>query len=124
MAVVYPLPFPAIPPGKVKASLRRVQSSAQSPFTLQQQVFDWNASRWEISVTMQKMGVEDAALFGRFIHGLNGIVGTFTFNLTPWTRGVSPAPGVRTFRLSAPTQPWDSDLGVTWDFQFDAVEVV
>lgn len=107
--MAYPLAFPNVPPDKVKASLRRVQASVQSPFTLQQQVFDWNARRWEITVTMQKMDTEDAAVFGAWLHDLNGIVGTFTFNLTPWVPGVNPAPGTRTFRMVAPTQPWDSE---------------
>lgn len=120
----YPLAFPAIHPKHVKAELRRVQAATQSAFTLTQQVFDWRAKRWEISITMQTMDVEDAEAVGAFLHDLNGMVGTFMFDLTPWCPGVSPAPGVRVFRLSNPKQAWDSEKAVTWESQIDAVEAV
>ena len=120
----YPLAFPSLHPAKVKAMHRRIQSVTQSPFSLKRQVFDWGAARWEISITMQVMPAVDAAVFGAFLENLNGLVGTFSFDLTPWCPGVSPAPGSRTFRLSNPSQSWDSDMASTWNFQIDAVEDV
>lgn len=118
----YPLPFPAIHPASVKVTRRRVQSVAQSPFTLQRQVFDWGAARWDITIIMQRMTVEEAAVFGRFIDELNGMVGTFDFNLDPWCPGLETPPGTRTFRLSDPNVVWDSELAVKWGFQIEAVE--
>lgn len=120
----YPLTFPAIHPASVKATRRRVQSIAQSPFTLQQQVFDWNASRWDLSIIMQQMSAADAAVFGRFMDDLNGIVGTFTFNLDAWCPGLATPPGLRTFRLSSSSTVWDSEYAVKWGFQIEAIEAL
>lgn len=119
----YPLAFPTgagLYPDAVKAMHRRVQATVESPFTLQRQVYDWGVSRWEISVTMQRMGATEAATFGTWLNDLGGIAGTFTFDLSPWVPGVSP--GVRTFRLREPINTWDSDFSVEWGFQFDAIE--
>jgi hypothetical protein len=125
MAVSYPLAFPAgIWPKQVKAQLRRVQSVVQSPFTLKRQVYDWGAARWEITVTMQTMDAADAAVFGQFLNALDGVAGTFTFDLNPWCPGVNPAPGGRTFALKSPDISFDATLATTWEFQFDAVEDV
>ena len=118
----YPLTFPAIHPDKVVPTRRRVQSAAESPFTLQRQIYDWGASAWKISITMQPMGREDAQVFGEFLDQLNGMVGTFTFDLDPWCPGLTNAPGVRTFRLSDPNVTWDSDKAAKWGFQLEAVE--
>jgi hypothetical protein len=121
--------MPAFPstlfPDRIKATRRRAQAVASSPFSLSTQVFDWGAARWEITVTMPEMVAEDAAIFGAWIESLGGMVGTFTLNLTPWVPGLDPAPGVRTFRLAAPVNLWEGDRAHIWaGFQFDAVEVV
>lgn len=116
----YPLTFPSIHPGKVKATNRFVQSSATSPFTLKKQIYDWGASQWIATITMQPMDAEDATTFGAFLNDLNGIVGTFNFDLDPWVKGASP--GVVTFRLARPLHNWDSDKAVVWDFQIDVEE--
>ena len=112
-------------PDQVKARRRRAQAVAWSPFSLSTQVFDWGAARWEISIVMPDMIAEDAAIFGAWIEGLNGMVGTFTFDLSPWVPGLDPAPGVRTFRLAAPVNLWEGDRALIWaGFQFEAIEVV
>lgn len=121
----YPLAFPAaLHPLAVKVARRRVQAVATSPFTLQQQVFDWGAKRWEITITMQRMGSTEAAVFGQFLEDLNGLVGTFTFNLDPWVPGLAPAPGTKTFRLASPLNLWDSDFSVEWEFEIEAIEAL
>ena len=118
----YPLIFPQIHPASVKATRRRVQAIAQSPFTLQQQVFNWNSARWDVTIIMQMMTVEDAAIFGRFMDDLNGMVGTFTFDLDPWCPGLETPPGARTFRLASPNSVWDSEKAVKWGFQIEGIE--
>jgi hypothetical protein len=118
----YPLAFPSIHPASVKATRRRVQSVAQSPFTLQRQVFDWGATRWDVTIIMQRMTKDEAQTFGAFLDDLNGMVGTFTLDLDPWCPGLTVPPGVRTFRLSSPDVVWDSELAVKWGFQIEAVE--
>jgi hypothetical protein len=120
----YPLTFPSIHPANVKATRRRVQAIAQSPFTLQQQVFNWNSARWDITIVMQMMTVDEAATFGRFMDDLNGVVGTFTFNLDAWCPGLETPPGVRTFRLASPSVVWDSEKAVKWGFQIEGIESI
>lgn len=118
----YPLAFPSIHPASVKATRLRVQSAAISPFTLKLQVFDWNASKWAITIVMQRMDSVDAQTFGRFMDDLAGMVGTFNFNLTPWVPGLAVPPGTKTFRLSNPNTVWDSEKAVVWGFQIEATE--
>ncbi len=118
----YPLAFPSIHPASVKVTRRRVQATTISPFTLKRQVFDWNASKWEITIVMQSMDNVDAQIFGKFMDDLAGMVGTFTFNLTPWVPGLTTAPGTKTFRLAGPNTVWDTERAVTWGFQIEATE--
>ena len=118
--------FPAaLYPDKVTAVRRRAQAVATSPFSLSTQVQDWGGRRWEISILMPRMTQADASIWGAWLESLDGMVGTFTFDLTPWVPGLTPAPGVRTFRLAAPLNQWEADRVAIWDeFQIDAVEVV
>lgn len=120
----YPLAFPSIHPASVKATRRRVQAATISPFTLKRQVFDWNASKWEITIVMQRMDTVDAQAFGKFMDDLAGMVGTFTFDLTPWVPGLTTPPGTKTFRLAGPNTTWDTEKAVTWGFQIEATEDV
>jgi hypothetical protein len=119
--------MPAFPstlyPVNVKALHRRVQSRAESPFSYATQVYDWNADRWEISIVMPQLSRADADIFGAWLESLNGMVGTFTFDLNPWVSGTTP--GTRTFRLSAPVAAWDGNFMDVFDgFQIDAIEAV
>jgi hypothetical protein len=107
--------------GSVFAVANQAISSAMAG---KRQVHDWNASAWELSITMQRMDAEDAAVFGAWLESLNGIAGTFTFDLTPWCPGVTPAPGSRTFALAEPVASWEVEKRVIWTFQIDAMEVV
>jgi hypothetical protein len=116
--------FPAtLYPDSVKVARRRVQARAESPFSLTNQIFDWNASRYEISIIMPQLSQADAATYGAWLESLNGMVGTFTFNLDPWIAGTTP--GTRTFRLVSPVTNYDADRAYIWrGFQLDAIEVV
>lgn len=119
--------MPAFPttlyPDTVKATQRRSQARAESPFNLSTQVYDWGAARWEISIILPKLNQTEAAVFGAWLQSLNGMAGTFTFNLNPWVAGSTP--GERTFRLAAPLAAYEADrVGIWSGFQIDAVEVV
>ena len=121
-AVAFPA---ALYPDKVNAVRRRAQAVATSPFSLSSQVQDWGGRRWEITIVMPRMTAGDASIFSAWLESLDGMVGTFTFDLTPWVPGLVPAPGLRTFRLAAPRNQWESDREAIWDeFQIDAVEDV
>lgn len=79
------------------------------------------AFRWTVDIIMQKMSPEQAADFGAFIQSQEGGAGTFTFDLTKYTPGWSPSPGVREFRLVSPA-PFNSEHAVEFGFAFSAVE--
>jgi len=119
--------MPAFPntlyPLNVKTVYRRVQARAESPFSLTTQIYDWGAARWEISITLPTLDRAQADTFGAWLTSLNGMVGTFTFDLNPWVSGT--APGTRTFRLAAPLAHWQADYRAAFEgFQIDAIEVV
>ncbi|MDP1580653.1 MAG: hypothetical protein Q8M02_10260 [Candidatus Didemnitutus sp.] len=121
----FPLAFPtAIFPANVRVTRRTAAQVSESPTSYTQQVSVSPGERWEIDVTMQKMGVADAAAFTQFFYDLRGRVGTFTFDLTPHCPGLSPAPGAVTFRLSEQNPGWDSTLAREFGFTFSAVEAL
>lgn len=119
----FPLTFPDLWPARVDTTRLAAQSLAQSPFTLQQQVYDFGGRAWKLNFRMQRMVAEDAAVMLAFLAELDGIVGSFTFDLDPWCPGIAPAPGEVTFRLTGPPSI-TSDFGVTWDIAFEAIEVI
>jgi hypothetical protein len=120
----YPLAFPtSVHPERVFVRPRWSNAAFDNPITLQPQVQRMQGQRFDIEITMQQMPAADAALFAPFIYGLQGIYGTFTFDLTPWCPGLSPAPGERVFRLATNDHGWDSELAQRWNFTFSAWEV-
>jgi hypothetical protein len=79
-----PLSFPTQPNGKtlvqnMSMRLKRVVVVAESPFTLDTQVYTHQGARWEAEVTLKPMPYEDARSVEAFIIGLKGREGTFTF---------------------------------------------
>lgn len=121
----YPIAFPSKPiPAEVKVRRRSVVARFDNTYTLQQQVQLFPATRWEIEVTLQRMTSADAEEWTRFMTDLQGGYGTFSFNLTPYCPGMSPAPGVKTFRLAANDPGWTTQFGMTYDFTFAAIEAL
>lgn len=100
----------------------RSQAISRSPISFKQQVYDHGGRAWAIDVDMQPMSQADAAVFGAFLDSLDGMVGTFSFNLDHWVLGT--APGTKTFRLTTPDVGWDSEMAVRFGFRFSAEEVV
>ena len=121
----YPLSFPTEPalyPLRVAVTQQHAQTKAKSPFTKSTQIYDWGGKQWVGSITMQKLDREMATIFGAFIDELDGMNGTFTLDLDPWTVGKTP--GAVTFRLARPATDWSADLAVEWNFQIDIEEDV
>lgn len=119
----YPLTFPTYPvPLKVRVRRRTAAAVAESPTTFKQQIYQHPGARWEIDVTIQKCTAEEAQVWTQFFYDLQGVVGTFNFNLTPYCPGLTPAPGSTRFRLSEAETGWDSELACLYDFSFRAVQ--
>ncbi len=121
----YPLTFPTnVFPAKVKVRRPFANTRFDNPLQLSSQVQQRNAKRYEIDITLQPMLAAEAGAWTQFLEDLAGGVGTFNFNLTPHIPGLSPAPGVRVFRLADNKHEFDSELSVTFGFAFSAIEVV
>ncbi len=120
----YPLPLPTnIFPENVHILRHVVAAVSESPFTLQQQVYQFPGKRWEIEVTIQPMPAVEAQLWTQFFYDLEGRVGTFSMNMTPHCPGLNPAPGVKNFRL-VEDSGWESRLATEFSFSFRAVEAL
>lgn len=78
MAITFPLTPPAaFKSASVSIVARNVVSSAESPFTLQQQVYQHQGQRWEVTVKFPTMARADAESVLGFILSLCGQRGTF-----------------------------------------------
>lgn len=76
---IYTLPaFPAAP-RSVEWNFIDTVGDSTSPFSGQQQIYDWSASWIEGSITYQKMKDADARAFTAFLKSLHGIAGVFSF---------------------------------------------
>lgn len=118
----YPLTFPTLTPHRVRARRERAQGLVPNEFSLQDQVQLFPAQRWMISVEMQPMSRPQAAIFDTWLGELDGLTGTFSFNLDPWVPG--RLPGAKTFRLLSPDDEFDSVLATNFGFNFSAFEVI
>jgi hypothetical protein len=74
----YPLTLPSAPAfQKARWSLKRVTAVSESPFTGQQQVYDYGYALWTATLTLPPMLRADAANWEAFMMKLHGRVGTF-----------------------------------------------
>lgn len=101
-------------------------SAAQfdNPINLAVEVQLLGGFRWEIEIEMPAMSPTEAADFGAFIQACAAGSATFTFNLTPWAAGWSPAPGTKNFRLATPDTGWNAAVAREYGFRFTAIEDV
>ena len=74
----YPLTLPASPAFRSSRwTLKRVTAVSESPFTGQQQVYDYGYALWTVTLTLPPMLRPDAANWEAFMMKLHGRVGTF-----------------------------------------------
>lgn len=118
----YPLTFPTLLPESVDVVSLAAQSASRSPTSFDPQIYDWLGRAFKIVVTIQMADATDAAIWGAFFRDLDGLTGTFAFDLDPWCPGWSPAPGTRIFRLISPDQSWRSRFRRDWNFTFEAID--
>lgn len=78
MTISYPLSLPSSPDFRsCTISPRHVGGLTESPFTLEQQAYDWNAGRWEAQMAWPPMSRAQAAPIIAVLTALKGRVGTF-----------------------------------------------
>ena len=74
----YPLTLPTATGIKTQNwSLRRITSITQSPFTLQQQVYQHSGEQWGATMTLPPMLKDKASIWLSFFLQLRGVRGTF-----------------------------------------------
>ena len=77
-APTYPLTLPTAPAfTTARWSLKRATAMSESPFTGQQQVFDYGYALWTATLTLPPMMREQAANWEAFMMKLHGRKGTF-----------------------------------------------
>lgn len=77
-APTYPLTLPTAPAfSKARWTLKRATALSESPFTGQQQVFDYGYALWTATLTLPPMMREQAANWEAFMMKLHGRKGTF-----------------------------------------------
>lgn len=77
-APTYPLTLPTAPAfTTARWSLKRATAMSESPFTGQQQVFDYGFALWTATLTLPPMMREQAAEWEAFMMKLHGRKGTF-----------------------------------------------
>jgi hypothetical protein len=74
-----PLSFPSVGIQNMSMRLRRVVAVAESPFTLDTQVYTHQGARWEAEVSLPPLSHAQSRSVEGFIVGLIGREGTFTF---------------------------------------------
>jgi hypothetical protein len=113
--------FPAVHPTSVEVVPFRSQIASQSPSSLISQVEDRGGFQYRIAIRFDDMDQTAAALVCAFIASLQGMRYAFDFDLDLWCPGITPAPGVKQFKLSSPNTGWTSKGGVSFSCQFSAV---
>lgn len=118
MTISYPLSLPSSPDFRTcSITPRHVAGIGESPFTLEQQVYDWNAGRWEAQLSYPPMTQAQAAPIIAVMTALKWRVGTFLLGdpdfKTP--RGVATGTplvnGAHTARgLSLATKGWTNSV--------------
>lgn len=67
---------------QIEANKVRAQAINTNPFTLQQEIQDWQASIWELSVQLPPMDGNDGQNWMYWFDNLNGVVNVFQFPST------------------------------------------
>jgi hypothetical protein len=78
MAIVYPLSLPTFPGwSKVVLGATNIVGLSRSPFTNQQQVYQWPGEYWSVDISMPPMPKSTAEAWINFLVSLRGTLGTF-----------------------------------------------
>jgi len=80
MTFTYPLDFPdALIANSLAITPRDAISRNESPFSFEDQVYDWGGEMWTLEGTLPLMTRENARLFQAFLLKLKGKYGTFLY---------------------------------------------
>lgn len=78
MTITYPLTFPSdISFSNLTVTLRNSSAKNTSPFSLEEQIYDYGGEVWEISGSLPPMSRAQAEVYNSFLLSLRGQVGTF-----------------------------------------------
>lgn len=117
--------MPSTPSAKnVEFSDQNVVTDSKSPFTGQQQIYDWQASWMEASITMPTMLLSVAQPWIDFLRACKGK--SRVFQLQAFIAAYVPAgavPGTY-WRLKANTAKWSISPGNIVGMQFDIEEAI
>lgn len=78
MAINYPLSLPSAPGfQKFNMTATNIVGVAKSPFTFQQQTYEWPGEYWSLDAVLPPMKIDQAQAWVTFLMSLRGILGTF-----------------------------------------------
>lgn len=80
MTISYPLELPmpeGVQPRNISLTLDYAQASSESPFTLEEQIYSYEAERWVLNIQFPPLKPEQAKAVRAFILALRGRIGTF-----------------------------------------------
>ena len=77
MAISYPIQVPNHDFASFNMRLVRAVAMTESPFTFQQQVYEYDGAKWEMEITLPPLTYVEAREWEAFILSLRGMRGTF-----------------------------------------------
>jgi hypothetical protein len=123
---VITMPTDPIAPAGLECQHNAIVSASTNPFTGQQQLFDWNASYKEISVSYASMTLAQGQTWAAFLESLKGQANVFVFSTALCTQfpnelttdGSTP----RHFRLKTNQPKWSIKEGSIYSVSFEIRE--
>jgi hypothetical protein len=117
-----PATFPTTGNAEVTVTRRRKQAVVESEFGTNKYVQDWQASSWIVKVRTPPMkeGDPNIATWIQFFEDCNGMVNTFTMDISRYVVGQSGLTAL-TMRMTKPNKSWSMDKRkVFGPFEFEA----
>jgi len=113
--------IPAYPPAPQSIEVTAIDVVGQnvSPFTGQQQVYDWNASWLEASVTMPPMTDATAQAWVQFLKDLKGVANVFQFTAGFQAAFPLSIPNGWYWSLKSNERKWSITKAAIYGMQFD-----
>ena len=123
--MAFPLTLPSTPGIRtINVWRESVVGVSTSPFSLREQTYVHPGRRWRIEIEYPPMTAAQAEDWIQFFYDLNGREGSFNFNLTTYCPSLTPAPGVKVFRLLENMQGWSVSVAKHYGFTIAAAEVL